>query len=39
MISFISDTLLKEGTGKSMLKIDIRNYFRQFTKTFSIWFQ
>ena len=39
MISFISDTLLREGPScKYMLKHDIKYYFRQFTKTLSILF-
>ena len=34
MISFISRTLLKEEPCcKSMLKHDIKKYFKQFTKT------
>ena len=40
MISFISGTLLKEKPCcKFMSKHDIKNYFRQFTKTLSICFQ
>ena len=40
MISFISGTLLKEKPRcKFMSKYDIKNYFRQFTKTLSICFQ
>ena len=40
MISFISGTLLKEKPCcKFMLKYDIKNYFRQFTKVLSICFQ
>ena len=36
----MSGTLLKEGPCcKFMLKHDIKNYFRQFTKTLSIYFQ
>ena len=39
MISFISGTLLKEEPCcKFMLKHDIKNYFRQFTKTLSFVF-
>ena len=36
MISLISGTLLKEKPCKSMLKLDIKNYFRQFAKSLSI---
>ena len=40
MISFISGALLKEETCcKFMLKYDIKNYWRQFTKTLIICFQ
>ena len=38
MISFISDTLLNEEPCKFMLKHDIKNYFRQFTKSLNICF-
>ena len=37
MISFISGTISREEPCcKFMLKHDIKNYFRQFTKTFTI---
>ena len=37
MIFLISGTLFKEETCcKFMLKLDIKNYFRQFTKSLSI---
>ena len=40
MTSFISDTLLKEEPCcKFKLKYDIKNYFRQLTKTLIICFQ
>ena len=40
MISFIRSTLLKEEPcWKFMLKHDIKNYFRRFTKTLNICFQ
>ena len=40
MTSFISGTLLKqESCCKFMLKYDLKNYFRQFTKTLIICFQ
>ena len=40
MISFISGTLLKEKPCcRFMLKYDVKNYFRQFTKTLIICFQ
>ena len=39
MIFLISGTLLKEESCcKFMLKHDIKNYFRQFTKTLTIFF-
>ena len=40
MISFVSSSLLeKQAYCKLMLKYDICNYFRQLTKTLSLWFQ
>ena len=40
MISFVSDNFLKEEPCcKSLLKYNINNYFRQFTKTLTICFK
>ena len=39
MISFISGIPLKQEPCKFMLKNNIKNYFRKFTKTLSICFQ
>ena len=40
MISLTSGTLLKDGSCcKFVLKNDLKNYFRQFTKTLNICFQ
>ena len=38
MIYFIGGTLLKEEPCKSILKYDIKNYFRQFRGILSIFY-